>query len=425
MGNPYFIQPATVDLSPVMSGLGSIAKSTADAKRRQAGETAMMDAYNSRDPDAVAGMLAKNPEFAQAFKGMVNQRTESQEKERLADITQALSSQGGIPDMIRQRAAEVEARGEDPAPVMAALDRYEEDPDGFRQTLELEAARLMSPQEWKAYQRQRGITGGGKISFGAGRNIIVDENNDSFMATEVRDSGTGKTRITYAPIGKTKGSTPSGKVKLASEYGETAAQMQDRKAASMNREQQNKINIDNANKTIEAYTNVQKHIGNYDEAIQAIDEGARTSRIDKYFPTMRASTAKLEAVGNRMALGILSTVAMGALSDKEMDILQATAMPKMEPRALRGWLVDRQAAEQKYADLLLEAAQAYQSGESKTDFFARKKEALSETNAPQANAQQTNIPQAGASQIQEGATATNPQTGQRVIYKNGQWQPAS
>lgn len=32
--------------------------------------------------------------------------------------------------------------------------------------------------------------------------------------------------------------------------------------------------------------------------------------------------------------------------------------------------------------------------------------------------------QSSPGSIQEGATATNPQTGQRIIYRGGQWQPA-
>ena len=31
--------------------------------------------------------------------------------------------------------------------------------------------------------------------------------------------------------------------------------------------------------------------------------------------------------------------------------------------------------------------------------------------------------EAAANNVGEGATATNPQTGERLIYRNGQWQP--
>jgi len=224
------------------------------------------------------------------------------------------------------------------------------------------------------------VGGATDISFGAGRNIIVDENNDTFMATEVRDGNTGQTKMNYAPIGKTKGAAPVGKISIAAEYGETSQQMQERKADALKTQQQNKINIGNANEVMNSYITSQQQMTNYDEAISAIDSGANTSRLSQLFPTMRAATARLEQVGNKMALNILSGVSMGALSEKELEMLQATALPKMPAADLKIWLQDRKIAEQKYADLLLEASQAYAGGESKTDFATRKKKESEERN---------------------------------------------
>ncbi len=377
--SPYHITPAVLDATPIMQGLGSLIKDSRDKAKKEKLASDFKDVMATNDVQQINEFRLKNPESDELVSGIIKNKNEGTRKNMAQTMINLDRDPNKFAEYLNQRNDYLATQGDaDGIDTQNALTEFAENPEQALQNVRNLMPFVLNKQEWDAYESQQGLGKDGKISFGAGRTVIVDANNDTFMATEIRDpSAANKTRMEYSPIGETKSPTPVGKVKIASEYGESAAQMQDRKAAALKVEQQNKINIKNADEVMTAYIGSQAQIANYDEAIEAIDADASTSRAASLFPTMRAATAKLEAVGNRMALNILSTVSMGALSEKEMEVLQQTAMPKMPPEDLKIWLLERKAAEQKYADLLLEASRAYQMNESRTDFYTRKRDEFS------------------------------------------------
>jgi hypothetical protein len=226
----------------------------------------------------------------------------------------------------------------------------------------------------------RGVTnmlglGGSKGGFQKGEtNLMKDSKGNLFVQGSKFDSQSGVMTPIIEPVipgvkvdpndppvlvGGQYGFRPSEAIKFTGEK-----KSEELKQANIRKAEQD---------AIKAYENTQMQMGRYDEAIAALDEGAGTGPIESMFPTFRASTARLEAVGNQLALGILSTVSMGALSEKELSMLQATALPKMDEPELREWLLGRKAAEQKLANLYLEAAQAYGRKMSPTEFYEMKK----------------------------------------------------
>jgi hypothetical protein len=98
-------------------------------------------------------------------------------------------------------------------------------------------------------------------------------------------------------------------------------------------------------------------IGNMTDAIAAIDAGAKSGPIEKYFPDIRASSVELNNIRNRMGLDVIGGVTFGALSKGELDLALSTALPTgLDEPKLRDWLVKKRTAQGKLAKYLSSAA---------------------------------------------------------------------
>lgn len=90
-----------------------------------------------------------------------------------------------------------------------------------------------------------------------------------------------------------------------------------------------------------------------DEVVAAIDNGANTGLIASRFPTWNSATQVLRNAGNRLGLGVVSSVTFGALSEGELRLAKETALPTdLDQLELRQWVIDRQAAQNKIASQL-------------------------------------------------------------------------
>lgn len=95
---------------------------------------------------------------------------------------------------------------------------------------------------------------------------------------------------------------------------------------------------------------VKSSLGTINEAIRAIDKGAKSGAIEKYLPSFTQATIELENAANRMGLDVISATTFGALSEGELKLAMDTAMPRnLQPKELREWLSDRRKAKQKLA----------------------------------------------------------------------------
>ena len=102
---------------------------------------------------------------------------------------------------------------------------------------------------------------------------------------------------------------------------------------------------------------VNANIATIDTAISAIDAGANAGAIAKYFPNISASSAGLENAMNRLGLDVIASVTFGALSEGEMKVAMETAVPRnLDEPALKQWLLEKKAAQEKAADALYQAA---------------------------------------------------------------------
>lgn len=89
-----------------------------------------------------------------------------------------------------------------------------------------------------------------------------------------------------------------------------------------------------------------------DEALVALDGGAKSGYFDNMIPLVGAATATLRNLGLKLGLGRLSTVTLGAVSESEMNIVMDESLPigTMDEPDLRKWIEDRKRAQNKIAN---------------------------------------------------------------------------
>jgi len=101
----------------------------------------------------------------------------------------------------------------------------------------------------------------------------------------------------------------------------------------------------------------------YDDAIDALQNGANTGAIASFFPTIKAESKRLENIQNRLGLSIIQSTTFGALSEAEMRLAMETAVPTgLDEKELIKWLQDKKDAQTKAAEALENASAELLSG---------------------------------------------------------------
>ncbi len=159
-GNPYAVQ--TADLGGIMTGLGSVLEGTRKRKAQEKSQQDLMQAYRSRDPSQVATVMAKSPEAGAQLERMMGFRDKQTKEHFLVNTRKILADPANAEQYIQERIEYLDSAGADSASSQKALQMYQNDPGTAKDFTEMVYAQLASPQEWKAYQNQKGI---GKDQF--------------------------------------------------------------------------------------------------------------------------------------------------------------------------------------------------------------------------------------------------------------------
>ena len=129
--------------------------------------------------------------------------------------------------------------------------------------------------------------------------------------------------------------------------------------------------IDKGFKTVES---LDVNLRNLDKAIAALNEGAKTGVIEsRFFPTIRASTVKLEQIPSELGLDVVGGVTFGALSKGEVDLALTVALPVgLKPPELLEWLQAKKAAQSKLRDYYADQIDFLDQGGSIAGFLRSK-----------------------------------------------------
>jgi hypothetical protein len=133
--------------------------------------------------------------------------------------------------------------------------------------------------------------------------------------------------------------------------------------------------------SFEGIGKARKSIGNINRAIQAIDDGANTGAIQRFFPSITTASIELDQLRNELGLDVVGAVTFGALSKGELDLALSTALPdKLEGPALRDFLVRKKEAQNKTILNMREAIQFLSKpGATVADFVQSKGSAIDDT----------------------------------------------
>ena len=98
---------------------------------------------------------------------------------------------------------------------------------------------------------------------------------------------------------------------------------------------------------------IKKNIGNIDDAIKAIDDGANTGVIASKFPNITTASITLNNVRSQLGLDVIGSVTFGALSEGELNLALDTALPTtLRPQALKQYLTEKKVAQEKLVGYL-------------------------------------------------------------------------
>jgi hypothetical protein len=138
--------------------------------------------------------------------------------------------------------------------------------------------------------------------------------------------------------------------------------------------------IERANEAFDQAANVQSNISNINDAIAAIDAGARSGLVENFFPSITEASASLENAMNRMGLDVIGSVTFGALSEGEMRLAMETAVPRnLDPAQLRDYLVRKREAQTKARDALMRAANYLsRPGNTLEGWFAQRQQEMTD-----------------------------------------------
>jgi hypothetical protein len=99
-------------------------------------------------------------------------------------------------------------------------------------------------------------------------------------------------------------------------------------------------------------------LGNIDRAIDAINRGAGTGAVEKFFPSIKAASVELENIRNSMALDVVGATTFGALSAGELSLAKDVALPTgLDKPELLDYLARKKAAQEKLRDYYMEQIQ--------------------------------------------------------------------
>jgi hypothetical protein len=309
--------------------------------------------------------------------------------------------------------------------VKAEILEYQQDPFAYISN---------AKNEVDAYDsQQRGGQRQGTTQFGS-QSTFKDSEGNLFFGTTKRNPNTGEVESVLASIDGSD-SKPVGKIQETGSFGLTSEEASAKKVGEAVSSERGKLGeqlkaepkiaatTDAAKAAIKLSTDtfkrlepIQTNIANIDEAISLIDQGAETGPIISRLPSIRSSSVQLDTLQKKLGLDVISSTTFGALSEGEREFALSTALPKnLAGPDLKKWLQRKKDTQKKLADQLGEAATFLGTpGNTIADYIEIKKvENLEEQEAATA-------PQ---SSVNEGATATNPQTGQKAVFTNGQWQP--
>ena len=371
MPNQFYVQPGN-NFAPALAGLGEVIgdyrqekerKSQIEAAqaRMQEVQTALGEAYNSGDPNKVAEIAIKYPEAQKTVELLYGFKSDDT-KRNLLDTGRTLLANKSNPQAalgaLDSRLAYLEQQGgADPRHTREARDKLQQliesgaDTSGFFRDIEMNYAAIASPQEWKAYS---GDVDGQKTP-------------SSVLETEWFLKQSPQVQEEHLKLKRKTDPTMAEKLAYERDRADISVSEAAGKANAADR-------IAAASAAADKVMKLENGLAVYDNLVNEIDNGANTSVYTSWAPTIKDSTKRFEQGARELGLGVISNTTFGALSEAELRLAMETAVPQLQPAAMRQWLLDKKAAQQKLADEMFKYAEHLENGGTKVSWIKSQKE---------------------------------------------------
>jgi len=393
-GNPFAIDVSTPAVQQGLQGLGQVfgqigqqrredEVKAASQKRFESAQRDIMAAYQSGDPNKMAEVSIKYPEFQkvteQAF-GYANEQTKATSR---SVYSQLLSNPDNAEQILINGIAQVEEQGGNPAYLRRGLEAVRQNPEAGAQAAIFEGSALF-PDVHKAYTNQQKAQAdlAGKPASVQSSDILPD-------GTTIQVLKDGSTRVT-GPEGRTlKGKDAAAAVKAARKFGTEVSVEGARGRAQAGvdpsaEKDARKAAISVGKETFKSIKPIRKSISNIDKAISAIDQGANTGVIASRLPSITAASIELDNLRGQLGLDVVGETTFGALSEGELQLALDVALPEtLDEAELKDFLIRKRDAQKKVLKEMESAARFLSSGKGTISAYIEKLEA--EKPAPQVN----------------------------------------
>lgn len=188
--------------------------------------------------------------------------------------------------------------------------------------------------------------------------------NDGTMISQ-----TSKGPVVFDPTGRQlSGKAADEQIKQANQF-ETALQ----RSRTLGRESAQQ-SIDLSGQAFEQLPLIRKNIGNLDDAIRLIGEGAATGTIMSRLPSVKQASIELDILQAQLGLDVIGSTTFGALSGDELKFALSTALPtKLKGPELTKWLEKKRSSQTKLAEYIQDAAIYLGRGGTVADFIELQK----------------------------------------------------
>ena len=358
-------QNRTIDLQN--SAIEQDIQAQDDQAQRQLRQQQLATAAFSGGPDedkALRQLMVEFPEFAKEAFDNIGAVEQHQREEAARDASKALALP--FPErrkFLLERATSLESQGRDATETLQLATLDEESQN--RELRILEAAAL-STQERLA-QRE-------------GDDVPADQQSFEALIENMSPEDQKKARRIKAGLDPRAGQSAQERIALDKELQDLVAASEANIAESKSFAQT--TGTDRAKRIdsgFEQITKIDANIRNLDQAIAAIDDGAASGAVvSRFTPTIRESTVALEQIQAQLGLDVVQAVQFGALSEGELQLALATALPTgLKPPELKQWIQDRKASQEKLRDYISEQIQFLDEGGTVAGFLRKKERELS------------------------------------------------
>ena len=329
----------------------------------------------SRDPRDITGLLFQFPEQAEMLKGISERLSKEEIDVMLGDYNSVMGFyESGRSDLVegfyeeKIELLENSGRQEEAANTKNVLEMFKSDPEGWALTVDLPRAAYDQSSFLDEKDKRRQT----QIDFKKSNvelNKLVKEVEGSLVGFDVQSSdilpdgsivmvGEDGTSVVRDPSGQlVVGADRRAVVEAGREYG---VGIQARRAGGR---EGAKISQQISRESFETLGKVRKNIGNLDAAIAALDEGADTGVIESKFPNWKASSIELRNIQSQLGLDVIGSVTFGALSEGELELALATALPlQLQEEDLKDWLTRKKEAQLKLSAELQDAVMFFSGG---------------------------------------------------------------